>query len=90
MAELEKSQNKDLIFTVVIVPITLLLNTCVKFYFINVVETLLKEYKNYINVFLEEKAMILLESTRVMYAIPVKENKKVPYGPIYPLSVNKL
>jgi len=51
---------------------------------------LLKELKDYINIFLEENPAKLFNNTRVKYAIFIKENKKILYKSIYFLSINKL
>jgi hypothetical protein len=49
-----------------------------------------KEYIKYTDVFSEEKAAKLSESTRVKYAIIIEKGKNIPYGPIYVLNTNKL
>jgi hypothetical protein len=51
---------------------------------------LLKEYKNYADVFLEKNTLKLPDSTRVEHAIPIEEGKKVLFSSIYSLSANKL
>jgi hypothetical protein len=49
-----------------------------------------KEYIEYADVFSEEGAAKLPESTRVKHAIIIEEGKNIPYGPIYALSANEL
>ena len=52
--------------------------------------TLLNNYNNYINIFLEKDIAILSEFIYITYTIPIKESKKVLYKLIYPLIINKL
>jgi hypothetical protein len=49
-----------------------------------------KEYIEYTDVFSEEGAAKLPESTRVEHAIIIEEEKNISYGPIYALSANEL
>jgi hypothetical protein len=49
-----------------------------------------KEYIEYTDVFSEEEAAKLPESTRVKHAIIIEKGKNISYGPIYVLSANKL
>jgi hypothetical protein len=51
---------------------------------------LLKEYKDYADVFLEENALKLPDSTRVKYAISIEKDKKVLFSSIYSLLANEL
>jgi L-rhamnose mutarotase len=49
-----------------------------------------KEYIKYTDVFFEEEAAKLPESTRVKYAIIIEKRKNILYGFIYVLNTNKL
>ncbi len=51
---------------------------------------LLKELKDYINIFSEENIAKLSNNTRVKHTILIKKDKKILYGLIYFLSVNEL
>jgi hypothetical protein len=53
---------------------------------------LLKEYKDYTDVFLEKNALKLPDFTRVEHAISIEEGKRVLFSSIYSLlaSVRKL
>jgi hypothetical protein len=51
---------------------------------------LLKEYKDYADVFLEKNALKLSNSTRVKHAISIEKDKKVLFSSIYSLLANKL
>jgi hypothetical protein len=51
---------------------------------------LLKEYKNYTDVFLKKNALKLPNFTRVKHAISIKKDKKVLFSSIYSLLANKL
>jgi hypothetical protein len=51
---------------------------------------LLKEYKDYTDVFLEENTLKLLNFTRVEHTISIEKDKKVLFSPIYSLLANKL
>ncbi len=60
-------------------------------YFIEVIIIqLLKELKNYIDVFSEENTAKLFNNTRVKHAILIKKDKKILYELIYFLFINKL
>ena len=49
------------------------------------------EYLDFLNVFLEEKALILLEATELnQHAIKLQEGQQPPYGPIYSLGLVEL
>ena len=52
--------------------------------------TLPQKYKEYADVFSEQKAFILLKDIKIAYTILIKEDKKILYRPIYPLIANKL
>jgi hypothetical protein len=66
-------------------------NTGITLYSTKVAELQLpKKYIKYTDVFSEEGATKLPESTRVEHAIIIKKGKNIPYGPIYVLSTNKL
>jgi hypothetical protein len=51
---------------------------------------LLKEYKDYADVFLEKNALKLPNSTRIEHTISIEKDKKVLFSPIYSLLANKL
>jgi hypothetical protein len=51
---------------------------------------LLKEYKDYIDVFLEKNVLKLLNSTRVKHTISIEKDKKILFSSIYSLLANKL
>ncbi len=60
-------------------------------YFIEVITVqLLKELKDYTNIFLKENAAKLLNNIYVKHAISIKKDKKILYRLIYFLSINKL
>ena len=61
-----------------------------RFYFTNVIKELLKEFKDYVDVFLKKKAAILSEFIKIMYIILIKSDKDVLYGLIYSLFANEL
>ena len=51
---------------------------------------LLKELKDYINIFLKENTAKLSNNTYIKHAILIKKDKKILYKFIYFLFVNKL
>ena len=51
---------------------------------------LLKELKDYIDIFLEENTAKLFDNMRVKHAILIKKDKKMLYRLIYFLFINKL
>jgi hypothetical protein len=51
---------------------------------------LLKEYKNYTDIFLEENILKLPDFTRVEYTISIEKGKEVLFSSIYSLLANKL
>ncbi len=51
---------------------------------------LLKELKDYIDIFLEENTAKLFDNMRVKHAILIKKDKKILYELIYFLFANKL
>jgi hypothetical protein len=51
---------------------------------------LLKEYKNYADVFSEKNALKLPDFTRVEHTISIEEGKEVLFSSIYSLLANKL
>ncbi len=51
---------------------------------------LLKEFKDDINIFLEENAVKLFNNIYIKHAISIKKDKKILYRFIYFLSINKL
>ena len=52
--------------------------------------SLLDRYKNYEDIFLEEKVSKFLESIIVKYSIDIEEDKKILFRLIYRLSEKKL
>jgi hypothetical protein len=76
---------------VYLTPANSLRDDCLGLNSIEVAEVqLLKEYKNYADVFLEENALKLPDSMRVKHAIPIEEGKEVLFSSIYSLLANKL
>jgi len=51
---------------------------------------LLKEFKDYINIFLKENTTKLFNNIYVKHIILIKKDKKMLYKLIYFLSINKL
>jgi hypothetical protein len=51
---------------------------------------LLKEYKDYIDVFLKENILKLSNFTRVEYTILIEKDKEMLFSSIYSLLTNKL
>ena len=49
-----------------------------------------QNYKEYADIFLKEKAIILSEIIRFTHIISIKKNKNVLYKSIYSLTANKL
>jgi hypothetical protein len=76
---------------VYLTPANSLRDDCLGLNSIEVAEVqLLKEYKNYTDVFLKKNALKLPNFTRVKHAISIEENKKVLFSSIYSLLANKL
>jgi hypothetical protein len=76
---------------VYLTPINPLRDNCLGLNSIEVAEVqLLKEYKDYTDVFLKKNTLKLPDSTRVKHTIPIEKGKKVLFSSIYSLLANKL
>jgi hypothetical protein len=90
LAEMQEEAEEALIYAVIVLPAKPLREAGVELNSTEMVTSLSEEYADYADVFSEEEAAKLPESTRVRHAIPIEESAEVPYGPIYPLSANEL
>ena len=80
-----------LIYAVYLNSVSFMQNAGIELYSTEVVKIqLLKEYKDYVNVFSEKKTDKMSNFVYIEYLIFIKKDKNVLFRPIYPLSVNEL